>query len=141
MLPPNIVSREVGDIGVSRVGNPDVAPIVILGEGWGKPFEKGAMSSKRRTETTIETHQVWIIRRPESRKPAWCFDCTDQAAMLSPEEAMRMFGVSLRAIYRSVEAGRIHFSETPDGRLFVCLASLSVAVGCSNRQIQRETIP
>lgn len=47
--------------------------------------------------------------------------------MLAPEEAAALCGVSPRTIYRWVEAGRVHFAETPDGRLSVCLASLPEA--------------
>ena len=90
---------------------------------------KGHMKNGRRIETTIETHQVWIVRRQASRR-GWCVDCAeDPVVMLTPEEAAALAGVSLRAIYRSVEEGRTHFQETPDGRLLVCLASISAPTG------------
>ena len=49
--------------------------------------------------------------------------------MLTPEEAARLACVSPRTVYRWVEAGRLHFSEMPDGGLFICLASLFAEVG------------
>jgi excisionase family DNA binding protein len=43
--------------------------------------------------------------------------------MLMPHEAAINAGVSQRTIYRWIEDGRIHFVETTDGSLFVCLTS------------------
>jgi excisionase family DNA binding protein len=81
------------------------------------------MSSKRRTETIIETHEVWVVRRPGSTR--WlCGQCTKEAEMFTPYEAARLRSVSQLTIYRWVESGDIHFTETPDGRLFVCLEPL-----------------
>ena len=83
---------------------------------------------KRRTKTTTETHEVWVVRRAQEpageRPPDWCGGCGGPARMLAPDEAAALAGVSPRTIYRWVEAGRVHFAETPDGRLSVCLASL-----------------
>ena len=103
------------------------APILFLGGGSGNPKERGEMSSKRRRVTTIETHQVWIIRRQRSSNRPRCSECREQDGMLTPEEAARLTGASTRDIYRRVEAGLIHFMEIPDGGLFVCLASISDA--------------
>lgn len=86
------------------------------------------MRSRRRTETTIETQEFWIIRSRRVDRER-CADCADCAGMLTPEEAARVVGVSLRAIYRLVEAGRLHFRETPEGGLFVCPASLPADPG------------
>ena len=44
--------------------------------------------------------------------------------MLTPEAVAAAFGLSLRAIYRQVEAGRVHFQEIGAGRLLVCPTSL-----------------
>jgi hypothetical protein len=44
--------------------------------------------------------------------------------MISPDEATAVSGRSTREIYRWVEAGRVHYFETPDGFLSICLRSL-----------------
>lgn len=84
------------------------------------------MSNKRRrTVTTVETHEVWIIRA--TTPEGWavpCAMCPDKAGMLTPREAAERAGVSQRTVYRWVEDGRIHFAETADGSLLVCLAPL-----------------
>lgn len=83
------------------------------------------MSNKRRTETLIETHEVWVMRRPGGgRQP--CLECGDGAGMLTPEEAAMLRSVSQMTIYRWVDDGQVHFTETPDGRLYVCLAPLFI---------------
>jgi excisionase family DNA binding protein len=43
--------------------------------------------------------------------------------MLTPDEVAVMSGISTRAIYRLVEEGRIHFTETEDGSVLVCVSS------------------
>jgi hypothetical protein len=83
----------------------------------------------KRTETIIETHEVWVVRRRAGQSAVWCTECAGQPAMLTPEEAARLSGLSQRAICRSVEAGAVHFLETADGCLFVCPASLCDTTG------------
>lgn len=83
----------------------------------------------KRTETIIETHEVWVVRKRAGAPAVWCAECVGQPAMLTPEEAAHLTGLSQRAICRGVEAGAVHFLETADGCLFVCPASLCGAVG------------
>jgi hypothetical protein len=45
--------------------------------------------------------------------------------MITPEEAVLLTGLDVRHIYRQVEAGTIHYSETPGGLLFVCFNSIA----------------
>ncbi|HXG68777.1 MAG TPA: hypothetical protein VNO70_27010 [Blastocatellia bacterium] len=45
--------------------------------------------------------------------------------MVTPEEAVILTGISARAIYRWVEGGRVHYTETAAGFLFICLQSLA----------------
>jgi hypothetical protein len=85
------------------------------------------MGSSRRTEVVIETHEVWVIRRPGQASAAWCGGCAAHVLMLPPEAAARLSDVTPRTIYRWVEAGLIHFTEAADGALLICLKSLPVA--------------
>jgi excisionase family DNA binding protein len=45
--------------------------------------------------------------------------------MLTVDEAAALTGASSRSVYRRVEAGQLHFAETPEGRLFICPNSIS----------------
>jgi Helix-turn-helix domain len=78
----------------------------------------------RRTETTTETHEVWVVKSPPVQSPAWCPECAGRSVMLTPEEAARLLRVNPRMIYRWVEGGQTHFRELEDGWLLICLASL-----------------
>lgn len=86
---------------------------------------------KRHTVTTIETHEFWIVRRPAPQRPAvLCAACPgDTETMLTPEAAAEQAGVSQRTVLRWVDEGVIHFAETAEGKLFVCLAPLTFDVG------------
>ncbi|HXG63630.1 MAG TPA: hypothetical protein VNO70_00895 [Blastocatellia bacterium] len=44
--------------------------------------------------------------------------------MLTLDEAIALSGASSREIHRRVEAGEIHFTETAEGFLLICLPSL-----------------
>lgn len=83
---------------------------------------------KRRVEITVE--QNWlVIQRGTSVSMAsiiMCDRCAKPSVMLAPEEAATLTGVTARALYRAVEAGRIHFCESQNGarqQLLVCLTT------------------
>jgi hypothetical protein len=86
-------------------------PPSVLKTGHG---EETILKTTKRTHITVEKREVWVVRRPQKARMVWC---EEQAAALAE--------VSTRAIYRQVESGQIHFTETADGQLFVCLNSLS----------------
>jgi hypothetical protein len=78
--------------------------------------------TKRRTEITVETDQVLFLRR-RSFRLAWCAACAGQVHLVTAEEAAILAGLNLRAIFRRVEADQLHYTETPDGQLLICLNS------------------
>jgi len=64
------------------------------------------------------------------------------------KEAAVLSGVSVRTVYRRVEAGKVHFLETPLGALRVCLHSLlggtsalvtEIDAGANDTMIESET--
>jgi hypothetical protein len=55
--------------------------------------------------------------------PQWCVECATPMAMMPPELAATVCFQTTRAIYRLVEAGRVHFTDGPEG-VMVCPASL-----------------
>jgi excisionase family DNA binding protein len=68
--------------------------------------------------------RVMVIRRRAAYTVAWCKACAVEATFLTAEEAAAAAGVTTRVIYRWLEEGRIHFSETPEGATLICLNSL-----------------
>ena len=84
------------------------------------------MKNKIRTEITIETERVLIIKQRKGRVLAWCPICARQVPMVKVDEAAALCRVSSRTIYRWVETDKVHFVETPQGGLLICLSSLAV---------------
>jgi hypothetical protein len=79
----------------------------------------------RRTEKTVEIHEFYAIRNASGSLPALCADCpTADAIMLAPEQAAGLAHVTTRMIYRWVEIGAIHYTETTNGLLLVCVRSI-----------------
>ena len=59
---------------------------------------------------------------------AWCPRCDAETTMVSPQQAAVIAGVTVRVINRSVESELVHFLETGDGLLLLCLNSLGESV-------------
>jgi hypothetical protein len=78
---------------------------------------------KKRTVTTIETHQIVIVRRPRGATLARCPACLKEVELVSLEEASLLAGVSLLDICRHVTHDDVHLAVTENGGL-VCLDSL-----------------
>jgi RNA polymerase sigma factor (sigma-70 family) len=84
------------------------------------------MDKRSRTEITIETDRVFVIRQRKRSVQMWCVKCEKSARFVTIEEAVDVVGLGSRTIYSLVEAARIHFTETTEGLLLVCLNSLSL---------------
>jgi hypothetical protein len=78
----------------------------------------------RRTEVTVETDEITIIRRSQGVVATTCPQCAGTVAMITPEQAAIVASTNIRAIYRGLEAGWVHYAETPGGALMVCPASI-----------------
>lgn len=76
------------------------------------------------TEISVETNERIVVRHARRVLFAWCAECGGRVRVFTPEEAAQVAGVSSRAVYCHIENGTVHFTETPDGKLFVCVNSL-----------------
>lgn len=81
---------------------------------------------KEKTVITIETRQRILIRRNRRKIFAWCERCAAETVMVLPVEAAKLRGISLRVIYRQIEDGDLHFTETENDELLICGNSLSL---------------
>lgn len=79
------------------------------------------VEKKKTTTITSETHEIFIVRRggPDSIR-MWCADCAAEVEMLRPEEAAAIANVSIRTIYRWIEAAQIHHCESVGGNVVLC---------------------
>ena len=82
------------------------------------------MSRHKTTKITVETEKVLVIRKHQVATASWCSTCLNESPMISAEQSAALTGLSRRKIYRMAEAGSLHFTETADGRLLICLLSL-----------------
>ena len=76
-------------------------------------------------EGAVQKRQVVIINRPFVSPQQRCDRCTEPSGMITPDEAAALCEVSTRTVYRWLETGAIHFSETVGEGLLICLSSLA----------------
>ena len=79
---------------------------------------------KKRTEITIEIDRLLVVSSP-SQKVNWCAACGRHVHVVTTDEAAILARVTARTIFRWVESGRLHYTETPEGSLLICPHSLS----------------
>ena len=78
---------------------------------------------ERKTEITVETYEVLVIKRGAGISRSWCTHCGKQVALISLDDACAA-GLSAETIRRREETGRIHLIEMANGSPFICLNSL-----------------
>ena len=80
------------------------------------------MANRKRTEITIETERVLIIRRRRSTR-AWCQACGGKVDMVGLAEAEAITGTTQPVLQDSAEARGWHLAESPGGTVLICLES------------------
>lgn len=81
---------------------------------------------RKRTEVTIESETLLVVRHGGGALRAWCEGCGAETLMLMPRQAAMLAGTTTRHIYARVEEDSLHFKELPDGTLLVCGHSLGL---------------
>ena len=79
----------------------------------------------RRTRITVETERVLIVRGHSCESDGWCNQCGAKVKLVAPEVAASLSGLSRRAVYRLIETGQVHFTESRDAIVSICLESLT----------------
>jgi hypothetical protein len=97
------------------------------------------MRKRKRTQVTVETNDVLVIRRATGRPLGACPVCGARGSLATVAEAARVSRVSERTIHRWVEDARVHFTETPAGQLLVCARSLPA--GNTQAGSSRSSVP
>ena len=82
-------------------------------------------TTKRTTEITIERQRSFTAREIRKRRFSFCPICERDSEFGTPEEAAAVASVTSRTIYRWLENGNVHFIETPDELLRICMNSIS----------------
>ena len=85
------------------------------------------MAKTRKTEKTVEIHELYVIRTMSGSLPPLCGVClTGDSIMIVPEQAAVITGVPVRTIYRWVETELVHYRQMPNGSVIVCVRSLPI---------------
>lgn len=80
---------------------------------------------KRRTVITFEKLERGIYRTSDLEPVlAYCEACRAKVSWLTPNQVVALTGLTLREVFRLVEAGAIHFAESEPGLLHICTNSL-----------------
>lgn len=79
---------------------------------------------KRKTEITFELEETTIVWQEAKILTEFCPQCQVRVKMASPKAIADLSGFTEREIFRLIEAGKIHFTETD--RILICLNSISV---------------
>jgi hypothetical protein len=80
---------------------------------------------KKKYEVTIERDEILVIRSPATEQTYWCSGCGKQVSMVTPDQAALISGASWRQVSGWIESASVHFVETPEGMVLICLDSLS----------------
>jgi hypothetical protein len=78
----------------------------------------------KRTRIIVETERLLSLSRRGRAVDCWCERCGGSVQMICAQRAATLIDIGLREICRRVEAGRLHFKETSEGELLICLNSL-----------------
>jgi hypothetical protein len=82
----------------------------------------------RHIEISVERHEVSVLRPNRQAIILHCEGCGTKVEMLSVESAATITGRTPRMLYRWMEEDKLHFKESPDGRILLCAKSLKTQV-------------
>lgn len=99
------------------------------------------MDKPRQLRITVSKSEVTLIKKLHGTAEADCPQCRARVAMATPEQAVTLTGIHSRVIYGWVEREWVHFIETAEGHLLVCLDSLRTAYECSLQETQEIVSP
>ena len=74
----------------------------------------------RKTQITIETHSITIIRTKSERFQAFCEHCEKTVSAFTPEQTAMFLRLDMTEICRRIEAGELHLTETGRAVALVC---------------------
>lgn len=84
------------------------------------------MKAKQRKETTIETHEVTIIRFKQNQTTLFCAECGQRTVHFSVDEAISIFSLSEMEFFSLAQNKRIHSNQSEKGLMLLCCNSLAV---------------
>jgi hypothetical protein len=81
------------------------------------------MATPKRIQISIETHQVFIIRRRQSTQ-VWCQECGRDAEMLDLGDLQALTGLPYQILRDAADTCGWHVSRCHDGSTLICLEAM-----------------
>jgi len=92
------------------------------------------MTTRTRTQITIQTRQTITVRPLRDSFRAWCEQCLEVVIALAPESVMGLLQIPTSTLYQFLACGKLHAVESGKGSDLICGNSL--ASGSTETQIQ-----
>jgi hypothetical protein len=118
--------------GYKQMKNDKVVPQIVESADDGSTAKTG----RRRTEITIETHEVKTIRIRTIGGSGYCPTCSGQTTSITPENVAVFMQISVGEVLRSIDSGQIHLVGDGNGVQGVCGNSLDHLIGTHDRDPQ-----
>lgn len=80
--------------------------------------------TKQRTEITIETREITVIRTVGGRQTDYCENCLKNVSAFAPKKITDVLRLSVTEICRRVETKQIHLTDSGLGAALICGNSL-----------------
>lgn len=100
--------------------------------------EKKQMTNKRRTEITIETHEITVIKTNGKSRLVFCEHCQKSVAAFAPEQVALFFRLSLAEVCLRVQTEQIHLTRRESGAALICGNSHRYRLSCQRRRRQSD---
>jgi len=78
-----------------------------------------------RLELFFEQRETWRVRRADDVESRSCPYCVEDSPMIAAENLAAAMNESPRTIYKRIDGGDVHFVETAELQVLVCLNSYS----------------
>lgn len=80
---------------------------------------------RRHTKIIIETGEILVARIEAKPIVAWCPACQTETRNVTQIQAALLCHVDQNTIREWIQSGHLHVSDSPEGGLVICLASLA----------------
>ena len=85
----------------------------------------------KKKRIVVRTTRRLVVCQSASKNDFVCRQC--ESDTVSPAAGASFFGIGSRTIYRLIEAGEIHFIETENDEIYICLNSLKQILTAINK--------
>lgn len=96
------------------------------------------MTSRTRTQITIQTRQTIVVRPLRDSFRAWCEQCLEVVVALTQESVIGLLQIPTRTIYELLASGKLHAVEVGARSPLICCNSLSAHPTETQIQIEGE---